>query len=407
MKRLLLLPAALVAALLPLTGPAAADTETPVPAPVQEPAYRFVAAPDIFNQDIADLTGQLGWNWWEPNSWTPELELAVDTVLDEIAAQQPGSLLVTGDLVQGHWGRDDMKTGIFGFTDTPADRRQSLRRAGSLYHSTNAERFAERGLTLHAAVGDHDLGDNPWAGATARLRFKRNFQDVFRDVFADAYNTRPNGSSRYANRPTGTPWRRTAYAVRLHPDVLLVTLDEFHKTKRGVAVEVVGGQLAWLQRTLAAAKRQRIPWVVVQGHVPVLKPVRTRGSSALSLRHGRRSPVWRTMVKGGVDLYLAGEVHATTLRTADGITQITTGAPIFQGRAAYLTAEVYGDRMDLAVHEFKAQYGAFPKEIWQGSGMKTEGDLAYPDPSTVVGTATLPRGGVVTRGTGNLVPYWG
>ena len=111
------------------------------------------------------------------------------------------------------------------------------------------------------------------------------------------------------------------------------------------------------------------------------------------------------MVKGGVDLYLAGEVHATTLRTADGLTQITTGAPIFQGRPAYLTADVYDDRMELTVNEFRATYGSFSQPIWQGASMKTEGNLSFPDPSRVVGTATLLRSGALRGTSGNLVRY--
>lgn len=396
--------AALLALAVATAAPAHAVAADDDPAPAA-PRYRFVATPDIFNQDIADVSGEPGWDFWDPNSWTERLGESVDVVLDEIAAQQPGSVLVAGDLVQGHWGNDLMRTGIFGPSGTFAERVANLRRAGEVYHGANVERFASRGLTLHAAVGDHDIGDNPWSGYAAGIAFKRSNVDVFRDLFAQHYTQLPDGSPRYANRPTGTPWRDTAYSVRLHPDVLLISLDEFHSTSRDVEVEVVGGQLEWLERTLATARRHKIPWVVVQGHVPVLTPVRVRDSSALSLERGARSPLWRTMARGGVDLYLAGEVHATTLRTAGGLTQITTGAPIFQGRPAYLTADVYSDRMELTVNEFRAVQGDFHQPIWQGASMKTEGNLSFPNPSRVVGTVTLARNGSLSGATGNLVRY--
>jgi len=395
--------AGLCAGLTPLataTGGTAGD----VRAVSAETPYRFVAAPDIFNQDIGDVRGQVGWEPGDPNSWTPQLEGAVNTVLDEIAGQDPQSLLVAGDLVEGHWGRDDLRTGIFGPTRTVAERAASLRRAGEFYHGQNVQRLAAHGLDLYAAVGDHDIGDNPWAGGSPELPFKRRHVGVFRSLFAQAYDTAPDGSPRFTDRPVGTQWEDTAYAAQLSPDVLLVSLDVFHVTRKHVRAEVVGGQLAWLQRVLADARTRGVPWVIVQGHVPVLTPVRIRSSSGLTLEDGRHSPLWRTLSRYGVDLYLCGEVHDTSLKQADGVTQIATGTPIYLRKASYLTADVYADRMDLTVHEFEGvRLSAHP--IWQGSKMKTQGDIAYPTPSGVVGTATLTADGQVVGPTGKLVPY--
>jgi hypothetical protein len=369
-----------------------------------ETAYRFVAAPDIFNQDIGDVRGEPGWDEGDPNSWTPQLDAAADTVLDEIAAQQPQSLLVAGDLVEGHWGRDDLGTGIFGPTRTRAERTASLRRAGTFYHGQNRARLLRHGLDVYAAVGDHDIGDNPWAGGSERSRFKRSHIDDFRSLFARAYNTTAVGTRRFPDRPVGSQWEDTAYATQLDPDVLLVTLDVFDRTGGDVRAEVVGEQLAWLERTLADARRRGVPWVIVQGHVPVLTPVRIRSSSGLSLRGGERSPLWRAMEAGGVDLYLCGEVHDTSMRQAGGVTQIATGTPLFMRHASYLTADVRDDRMDLTVHEFSGTRGHH-QPIWQGSSMKTEGDLAYPVPSSVVGTMTLTADHEAVGTTGKLMPY--
>ncbi|HEU5038153.1 MAG TPA: hypothetical protein VFT70_14185, partial [Nocardioides sp.] len=285
--------AGLCAGLAPLgtaTGDATGDLR---PVSSATAPYRFAAAPDIFNQDIGDVRGQRGWQPGDPNSWTPQLETAVDTVLDEIAGHDPQSLLVAGDLVEGHWGRDDLGTGIFGPTRTAPQRAASLRRAGAFYHGQNAQRFAAHGLDLYAAIGDHDLGDNPWTGSP-QLRWKRQHAALFRSVFAQAYDETADGSPRFTDRPVGTQWADTAYATQLSPDVLLVSLDVFHVTKDDVRTEVVGGQLRWLRHVLADARQRGVPWIVVQGHVPVLTPVRVRYSSGLSLERGERSPLWRT-----------------------------------------------------------------------------------------------------------------
>lgn len=399
------LVAGLCAGLAPLAT-ATGDATGEVRAVAADTPYRFVAAPDIFNQDIGDVRGQPGWEQGDPNSWTPQLDAAVDTVLDEIAAQRPQSFLVAGDLVEGHWGRDDMDTGIFGPTGTVAERAASLRRAGAFYHGLNARKFAAHGLNTYAAVGDHDIGDDPWNGPSARLRFKRNHVGVFRSVFADAYDRAPDGSPRFADRPVGTQWEDTAYATQLDPDVLLVSLDVFHVTRDGVRNEVVGGQLAWLKQVLADARSRDVPWVIVQGHVPVLTPVRIRNSSGLSLAGGEDSPLWRTLSRYGVDLYLCGEVHDTSMKQADGVTQIATGTPLYLRKASYLTADVTPEQMSMTVHEF-AGVRTRANRIWQGSNLKTQGDLAYPTPSRVVGTMTLTAGGRALGATGKLIPYAG
>jgi hypothetical protein len=40
-------------------------------------------------------------------------ERAVDVILDEVEAEQPDSVLVAGDLVEGRWGLDVDGTGTF------------------------------------------------------------------------------------------------------------------------------------------------------------------------------------------------------------------------------------------------------------------------------------------------------
>ncbi len=367
--------------------------------------YRFVAMPDFLNQDVGDVRTLPGWHRGDPNSWTPQLDRSVDVVLDEVAATDPGSVLVTGDMVEGHWLQDVDRTGIFGPSRTDRQRTAMLRRAGHFYHSTYVERFRERGLELHAAVGDHDVGDNPFRGP--KWRFKRASIPVYKELFAEAYTHTADGARRYPSRPVGTPWADTAYAVQLSPDVLLVTVDVFHRTRNDVRIEVVGGQLAWLEDTLRAAEAQGTRWVVVQGHTPILTPVRTRMSSALTLRGGSDSALWHTLEEHDVDLYLAGEVHDTSLQQQDGVTQVATGGLLYAGDSAYLTADVYDDRLLLDVREFDSSRHPWEGQLWQLGAYRTFGHVETEPGSHSVGRAVLLDDGSLLSAAGKLEEYGG
>jgi hypothetical protein len=370
----------------------------------QEPSYTFVAAPDFLNQDVGDLRALPSWHRGDPNSWTPQLQQGIRRFLDEIAALDPGSVLVPGDLVEGRWGRDRLGTGIFGPVGSTAQKQRAVRRAAQFYYSTYLRRFEVRGLTLHAAVGDHEIGDNFWDHRSAWSDFKRREIGLFKAEFARHFTRLPSGQPRYRDRPVGTIWSDTAYAVRLSPDVLLVTLDEFHRRDGDVHLEVQGGQLRWLRATLKRARADGVPWVVVQGHNPVLMPVREVSSSGGHIEGGRRSPLWRTMARYGVDLYLNGEVHATTMRQADGVTQVSTGGLLYRGDATYLFARVFDDRIELDVRELAAERVA--GKLWQTTGPRTLARTRYLDqPSSSVGSMTLTSDGRALNQVGLLRAY--
>ena len=367
--------------------------------------YRFVAMPDFLNQDVGDVRTLPTWHEGDPNSWTPFLERSIEVVLDEVAAAGPDSVLVTGDLVEGHWLRDVDDTGIFGPSRTDQQRTAMLRRAGHFYHSTYVERFRERGLELHAAVGDHDVGDDPFRGP--RWRFKRASIPAYKQLFGRYHTRAPDSGPRYPDRPVGTPWADAAYAVQLSPDVLLVTVDVFHVTRNDVRIEVVGGQLAWLRNTLRAAQERGTRWVVVQGHTPIVTPVRTRMSSALTLRGGTDSALWRTLAEYDVDLYLAGEVHDTSMQQEDGVTQVATGGLLYAGDTSYLTADVYDDRVVLDVREFDSVRHAWQGDLWQLGAYRTFGHVEIEPGSHSVGELVLLDDGSVLSASGKLAEYDG
>lgn len=401
MSRRSALASALAATLL-LGGVGAAPAGA-VPAPEEggRSAYVLVAAPDFLNQDVADVRTLPTWRPGLPNSWAPELEQAIDAFLDEVETHDPRAVLVPGDLVGGRWGRDDLETGLFGPTGTPQERSAALRRAADFYFEAYRQRFAERGLTLHAGLGDHDVGDNPWSGS-AQATFKRRHVDDYKQAFADHF-TRRQGEPRYRDRPVGSPSADTAYAVKLAPELLLVTVDQFHRTRGDVRFEVVGQQLRWLRDTLREARRDGVRWVVVQGHNPVLWPVRSRSSSDGHLRGGARSPFWRTLARFDVDLYLSGEVHDTSMRRARGVTQVSTGGLLYTGDATYLTATVHPDRMILDVRELVGDWGG--ELLWQTSGYRTRSAPTYAGGSRSAGRLVLHADGDVTGTRGKLRDY--
>ena len=79
--------------------------------------------------------------------------------------------------------------------------------------------FKEGGYsTLLMAVGDHEMGDNPWPAGSAVARC----QPQFREAFAKEFNVNPDGGrflyekkiGKAASRPLGTPYENTSYAYR-------------------------------------------------------------------------------------------------------------------------------------------------------------------------------------------------
>lgn len=370
----------------------------------QVPDYEFVAAPDFLNQDVGDLRTLPTWQPGDPNSWTLHLQRGIARFLDEIAALDPDSVLVPGDLVEGHWGRDDEQTGIFGPVGTVRQKEQAIRRAANFYYSTYLQRFDVRGLTLHAALGDHDIGDNFWDNRSRKTRFKRSQIGLFKEMFARYFTRSQSGAPRYADRPVGTVWEDTAYAVHLSPDVLLVSLDEFHRRDGDVHLEVQGGQLAWLRQTLRQARTDKVPWVIVQGHNPILMPVRERSTSGGHIEGGRQSALWKTMARYGVDLYLNGEVHDTTMRQADGVTQVSAGGLLYTGNASYLVAKVYDDRIDLDARRISGVRGV--SRLWQTTGPRTRARPRFGDaPSVSIGSMSLTSDGRAVNQVGQLQTY--
>jgi hypothetical protein len=270
----------------------------------EQPKWNFVSVPDFFNFDIAEP---------EPK-WDP----AVDYFLDGIEREDPAFVLVAGDMVDGRW----------------YDSADQVEHLGNVYYSGWMRRMRRHDLKPYTAIGDHELGDNPWPKKKVKL------VPDFYDVFEQHMQHPQNGPEGYLER---------TYAVR-HRNALIVTLQTF-EVQDGKVVPTVGQtQLDWLKKTLK--RHSDAQFVVVQGHVPILPEVKSYSSSAIMLKNRHRSKLWQVMAEHGVDLYFAGEHHAITCRQHEGVWQVVHGKLWGRGSEAnYLLGEVRGDKLHLTLKQ--------------------------------------------------------
>jgi hypothetical protein len=149
-------------------------------------------------------------------------------------------------------------------------------------------------------------------------------------------------------------------------NVLFVSVDVFEQGKSSqgeIAAGVTGEQLKWFEEVVRT-HRAEVDHIVVMGHTPILRPVRTFSSSGMLTVQGRESAFWQTMVKYDVDLYLCGEVHAVTCIQKDGIQQVAHGGLI--GRTSkpnYMVVTVGKDGLELDIKEIDLVNGE--GRLWQ------------------------------------------
>jgi hypothetical protein len=278
-----------------------------------------------------------------------------------------------------------------------------VRRAACTYYPAWRQRFADHGLRIIPSVGDHELGDNNWERRQggAYERFKWRAHRVFKQQWV-----------RYVGRdvprfshPQHGQAEQMAYATRLQPNVLLVTMYDFTRTSEAVRPGIDRAQLRWLQGVLARAKRQGVDWVFVQGHLPVLQPVRTSHSSNMALPGGTSSPFWQLMAKYDVDAYLCGEVHATSAITADGVLQVCHGGLLYRGEASYLVGRISGRHLVLRTKAFRAQVEEGGERLWQTARRVGGSGVVYSRHSHQTGLLEMTANGQVVRRSGLLREY--
>jgi hypothetical protein len=279
--------------------------------------------------------------------------------LKMLKAQYGGELvMLPGDSNGGHWDTEEFIE-RFNPKLTPAE---SILQAGALCYTGMVGAFNEAGYSmLLMAVGDHELGDNPWPPGTAVSKH----QAEFREAFANVFNINPdNGEFIYdkpigeaASRPLGTKYETTSFAYQ-HKNVLFVTVDAFHQEdpdkkigmQGSVTGAVVGKHLEWLGHVLSEARKDSsIKHIFVQSHLPVLQPVRRVNSSGMLMDDEMESDFWKTLRKHKVDIYFAGEVHSNTV-TKDpksDLVQVVTRAKWLNN---FVTVDVTDDEIDITLY---------------------------------------------------------
>jgi Calcineurin-like phosphoesterase len=370
-----------------------------------EPSLTLVSIPDFVNVDVGDVSGiqgdgYLGWDPGDPNSINSYYRDTLKVILDQVASENPDAVLVAGDEVNGHWGYADTDgTGVFGPLDTYEHKLQAIRNAGALYYQQWKLRFARRGLTVYPAVGDHEIGDNPWTSGTFKFRAFGTFKSTW------AHHFTADGT-KYASRPVGTPYEGTAYAVNLSPETLLVTVDTFAKHDGAVHTHLTSDQLSWLRGTIEQARAGGVKNVIVQGHVSVLGPVNHQYSSNLMYEGGGGSTFWRILKGHDVDLYLAGEAHDMTVHTDGTLVQVTHGGYVARGISNYLLIKIYQDRIDLELKRFSGRTLDETNKLWQIDNRRPPWSQVIDPGPTSVGTMTIDKStgaSVLRNRTGKFV----
>jgi len=427
-------------------------------------SWTFVSIPDFQNNDIASLADPLsqfsgnpilpaGFVALDPqwDSCTAEYDDSVNWIVSQLALEQPEFVTVAGDLVMGHWEYSSDNRFVFGPLGNDLERQAALRSASDYYydiwlgrfdparntHLTTVLQSLGQPLTpmnVHALLGDHELGDNNWSAGGARSRMVPTYKEVFARWFTQVPAGANVGTPRYPSRPIGTVYEDTAYAFQ-HNNVLMVMVDEFRQddpnislgnngsvlptVDNGLASTTTDDQLAWLDSVLAAGRADpAVDWIIVQGHMPVLRPVRARNSSNLGVKDQNGATeyntlLWQTLSQYDVDLYFCGEVHDITLSRYGGVTQVVHGALIGNHSPInFMRIDVHPDRLELTSMEIAAQLTN--GNLWQTGSNRPKANFNITAATRAQGyqnvgyaELTLLAGGGswVTQATGKLAPY--
>lgn len=291
-------------------------------------------------------------------------------------------VMLPGDSNRGHW------------------KTKEIMPKGRLCYGGMIKAFEKGGYNkLLMAVGDHELGDNPWPPDSAKSRD----QNLFRKAFSAAFNKDSKGNFIFdkpigtvPSRPIGTKYQETSFAVK-HKNVLFVTVDVFRQDdpKKAIGGEgsvtgsVTGKHLEWLDAVFSEARKDNsIKHIFVQSHLPVIYPVRKVNSSGMLMDNDVESDFWKTLRKYKVDIYFAGEVHANTV-TKDpesDLVQIVSRGNFFSN---FLTVDVGNDELKVTCHNLSgtksgnAKYAEIGhlsiRKLREGTSIKGDGNLALLD----------------------------
>jgi len=293
--------------------------------------WRFIVLSDMHTA---------AWFSWEGVEQNKKRKLYQDqlTVLKHINEKYGGELVLSpGDIASyGGLSYDFIKDklGLGNISNQEAVYTSHLN-----CFQTAKELFREAGYgTLLATVGDHELGDN--AGFKPNSHHSKMDTIVqSRESFGDGFNKDNEKAFLFdqqwffgdvESRPMGTDFEHTSFAY-VKKKVMFVTVDAFQIVGDGksdfldrengeggegaVTGTVDGGgfHLQWFENVLRKGRDTGfVKHIIVQAHLPIIRPVQSIHCSGQFLDKGEDSNFWRLMNEYGVDLYLAGEVHGNT-----------------------------------------------------------------------------------------------
>jgi len=306
-------------------------TTAPIQPPTQPPAPRV---------DPWSFLVVADWHASEFFATNPDKESGyykeVQDEIDYIRNAYGGDLVVMpgdvngalpGEAGGGKWDRD-----IFAEIFRPGlNVNQRIRAAGRNCYGAVRDLFSEAGYEpLLVALGDHEIGGNSWGEQNLR---KLDALPTFHSTFTEGFNENPDTSEflfqkpigAVPSSPQGTKFEGSSFAYE-HKNVLFITLDGFRQLPNAfidreqgyggegvITCTVDGEHLKWFEKILRAGSRDNsIRHIIVQAHLPIIQPVRKVACSGQFLDGGEKSALWKLMVKYGVDIYFAGEVHANT-----------------------------------------------------------------------------------------------
>ncbi len=271
-------------------------------------SFHFTSFPDLFN-----------WNIDYPQ---PGWEEAMDWFLEGMKKEGPAFSLNAGDIMDARWWSS----------------KEEVRRKTQQYWGAFKKRFEDKNIELYIAPGDHEYGDDQG------LR-KMHLTPVFAEQFVSIFDMPQNGPDHK---------KGLAYSFTKE-NLAVISVDTFEDAGDRMSMTVSGKQLEWFRKTLE--KYQDKEFIIVQGHVPVIGPVRSKNSSANMLEGGAGTEFWQTMVQYGVDAYFCGEHHRITVKKKDGIWQIVHGALWgTQKDVNYLRGSVEPGKLTLKLFEFNVDY---------------------------------------------------
>lgn len=245
----------------------------------------------------------------------------------EMYKKHGGELItIAGDAVSGHWYRNSYlkkfksKKGYENFST-----EQVILESAKLSYQGLWDIIEESGYeNFLMAVGDHEIGDNPWGKKSQVVKYIPTFREGFSKVFTLGKDGQSRFTKKIGNalpRPVGTKYEHTSNAYQ-HKNVLFVTLDMFRFDSKDkilgdqgvVSGDISGKHFEWLEHVLKEARKiESIKHIVVQSHLPIIYPVRKYASSGMLVDDNESEKILNLFRKYRVDLYLAGEVHMNTV----------------------------------------------------------------------------------------------